>query len=229
MFNFDLGDHRCELQKQGFAHLKGILSNDFLTYMQGDLHKALNDRGQESQGWKVDGKKRQFVFDFPSARAANQFRAGMARLTDIPADNFTLAERHLKIYDQHAQPYPAPHKDRSAAQFSIGLPVFLAQQSTVCVFPDLDPGHNEEGSAVFLSAKDQDSIEALYASDEAIMLNEKVGDLVIFLGSTLFHERVCAAGTAILYLKINDAGIDPLGHNIYARTTGRGLATFAAE
>ena len=47
------------------------------------------------------------------------------------------------------------------------------------------------------------------------MLHEKVGDLVVFLGSAIFHERVKAGGAAILYIKVNDAGRDPLGENIY--------------
>ncbi len=229
MFNYDPGDQRSELQAQGFAHLRGVLNADFVAHMRGFLTQALNEADKESQDWKIEGKKRQFVFEFPSVEAANEFRAGMCRLTDIVVDDFTISERHLKVYDDRANPYPAPHKDRSASQFSIGLPVDLADQSTVCVFPDLEPGHNEEDHAIFLGGEDQSNIDTLYASEEAVMLNEKVGDVVVFLGSTLFHERVRAAGTAILYLKVNDAGIDPLGENIYASGEPRGLAAFAAE
>ena len=45
------------------------------------------------------------------------------------------------------------------------------------------------------------------------MLNEQFGDLIAFLGSSIFHERVRPAGAAILYVKGNG---DPLGENIFA-------------
>ena len=60
------------------------------------------------------------------------------------------------------------------------------------------------------------NLDSIYQTEEAVMLNEKVGDLVLFNGSSIFHERVKAAGTAVLYIKINDNGDDPLGENIYS-------------
>jgi len=45
------------------------------------------------------------------------------------------------------------------------------------------------------------------------MLNEPFGDLITFLGSSIFHERVRPAGAAILYIKVKG---DPLGGNIFA-------------
>jgi len=229
MFNFDPGQYRSDLEKNGFAHLKGVLTPEFVSHMKRFLAEALSEAEKESQDWKIEGKKRQFVFEFPSDKDADRFRRGMSRLTGIAIDDFTISERHLKVYDDRANPYPAPHKDRSASQYSIGLPVDLADRSTVCVFPDLEPGHNEEDHAVFLEDEDQGGIDALYASKQAIMLNEQIGDVVIFLGSTLFHERVRAAGTAVLYFKVNAAGIDPLGENIYAREDLSEAVAVAAE
>ncbi len=41
--------------------------------------------------------------------------------------------------------------------------------------------------------------------------------MIVFLGSTIYHERIRPRGTAVLYIKVNDQGLDPLRENIYAR------------
>lgn len=56
-----------------------------------------------------------------------------------------------------------------------------------------------------------------------MMLNEQVGDVIVYLGSAIFHERVRAAGTAVLYIKVKDTGQDPLGENIYETASNSGL------
>jgi len=153
---------------------------------------------------------------FRSVAAAEIFRDGMARLTGIGPQDFTISERHLKVYDEAADPWPAPHKDRNASHFSIGLPVVLPEGSSVCVFPDLEPGPNTEERAVFLSPPPGGTARDIYRSARAEILNERLGDMVVFLGSALFHERVNGAGTSVLYIKVNGRGEDPLGENIYA-------------
>jgi len=37
--------------------------------------------------------------------------------------------------------------------------------------------------------------------------------MIIFHGSTVFHERINSAGCLILYIKFNSAGQDPLGEH----------------
>jgi hypothetical protein len=49
-----------------------------------------------------------------------------------------------------------------------------------------------------------------------LLLNEELGDMIVFLGSTMFHERIRPRGTAVLYIKLNDENLDPLGEDIYA-------------
>ncbi|MGC9368062.1 MAG: hypothetical protein ACP5DX_00850 [Paracoccaceae bacterium] len=216
IFKYDPGTLRADLQKNGYAHLKDVLSDEFVGQLQDFYESSMKDADTESEDWKIAGKKRQFVFNFPSSEAAQEFKTGLARLTGIDEDTFTISERHLKVYDKHANPYPAPHKDRSASFYSIGLPVFLPEGSTVCLFPELDAEPNKEDHAVFLTERDRPDLEKIYDNEKALMLNENVGDIVIFLGSALWHERVRGAGTAVLYIKVNGEGVDPLGENIYA-------------
>jgi hypothetical protein len=215
VFTSDPGRYKKDLIEKGYAHLKGILSIQFVGWLEDFYKRALdNDVGEHLAG-HVAGKKRQFVFDFPSDTAAEEFRSGMARLIGLNEALFTISERHLKVYEPESNPWPAPHKDRAASQFSIGLPVHLPQGSTVCLFPNLDRRPNEEERAVFLTERDHPDLAKIYQSEAAVMLNEKVGDVVIFNGSSVFHERVRAAGTAVLYIKVNDQGRDPLGEDIY--------------
>ncbi|WP_212524284.1 hypothetical protein [Actibacterium sp. MT2.3-13A] len=216
IFKYDPATLREELHQKGYAHLKDVLSDDFVGYLKDFYETSMKDAENESEDWKIAGKKRQFVFNFPSTEAAREFKTGLARLTGIDENTFTISERHLKVYDEKANPYPAPHKDRSASSYSIGLPVFLPKGSTVCLFPDLDAAPNTEDHAVFLTERDRPDIEKIYEKENALMLNESVGDIVIFLGSALWHERVRGAGTAVLYVKVNGEGVDPLGENIYA-------------
>lgn len=214
MFNYDPASHRDRLKQDGFALLRGVLSEKFVRDLTG-FYEHARATDLDSDKWRIAGKKRQWVFDFPSQRDAQAFRAGMADLTGIPRDRFTISERHIKLYEDDADPYPAPHKDRAASAFSIGLPISLAEESTVCLFPELDPGPNTDNRATFLEIEGATS-QAIYASPAARKLNETVGDMVIFLGSSLYHERIRAAGTAILYIKINGEGDDPLGENVYS-------------
>lgn len=217
IFNCDPGVYREQLLKDGYVHLKGILTDSFVDYIKAFYKKAMHDAEGETSDWRITGKKRQFVFEFPSEAAALEFRAGLARLTGMDEDKVTFSERHLKVYETSANPWPAPHKDRAASQFSIGLPVDLPEGSSVCVFPGMNRGPNEEERAVFMSDGDRTDFCDLYKTDEAVILNEKVGDIVAFYGSSIFHERVRSGGTAVLYIKMNGDGRDPLGENPFSK------------
>ena len=217
LFKYDPATAHETFKKQGYVHLKDLLADDFVGYLKTFYEDSQSNNLNEAQNWKIYGKKRQYVFEFPSDEVAMEFRDGLAALTGIDRDNFTISERHLKVYDETADPWPAPHKDRAASEVSIGLPVNLSEGSSVCVFPELQWGPNTEERAVFLTAEDHEDIANVYEKETAVFLNEQVGDLVVFLGSTIFHERVKAAGAAILYIKANGDGRDPLGENIYAK------------
>jgi hypothetical protein len=215
MFNFDPGGARADFEQRGYVHLRGVLKQEVVDTLTDFLAKSLHDNSDERGEWRIYGKKRQFLFDFPDTETAEQFRRGMAALTGIEQDDFTISERHLKVYDSDAAPWPAPHKDRAASEISIGLPVAIPEKSSACVFPGLQPGANMEERAVFLTDRDHPHLNEIYQLEECVMLHEKPGDLVVFLGSSIYHERVHPAGAAILYIKVNGTGSDPLGEDIY--------------
>ena len=218
MFNFDPGIARAEFEQSGYVHLRGVLKQEMVDNITDFLNRALQESIDEQGEWRIYGKKRQFLFDFPDAESAELFRCGMAALTGIDHHDLTISERHLKVYDNDAAPWPAPHKDRAASQISIGLPVSIPENSSACVFPGLQAGPNLEEHAVFMTDRDHPDLDKIYQLEECVMLHEQPGDLVAFFGSSIYHERVHPAGAAILYIKVNGAGSDPLGEDIYHAT-----------
>nr|WP_306265156.1 hypothetical protein [Pararhizobium sp. IMCC3301] len=214
-FKYDLTPFKAELHTNGYVHLKDVLSDTFVAELKDFNEKAMSLAAEENKSVQVKGKKRQFVFGFSSDETALEFRKGIACLTSMDEDKITISERHLKVYDEKANPWPSPHKDRCASQISIGLPIALSKGSTVAVFPTLDQSENPNDKAMFISESDNINSQQAYVANEAVLLNESVGDLILFNGSSIFHERVKAAGTSVLYIKINDKGDDPLGENIY--------------
>jgi hypothetical protein len=215
MFNYDPGAARDEFRQNGYVHLRDVLKPAVVEHLTAFLQQAKSESVDEQGQWQIYGKKRQFLFEFPNSQWADGFRRSMAEMTGIDPEEFTISERHLKVYDPNAAPWPAPHKDRAASEISIGIPVEIPANSSACVFPTLQPGPNTEERAVFMTAVDHPHLDQVYQEEDCVMLREKPGDIVAFLGSALYHERVHPAGAAILYIKVNGTGSDPLGENIY--------------
>jgi hypothetical protein len=216
VFKRELGAYRDQLERDGFILLKDILSDGFMATLQDFLDRSRAGTVAEYNTWRIGGKKHQFLFDFPTRDMALAFRDGISDLTGMAQDKLTISERHLKQYENDAPDYPAPHKDRGASRYSIGLPIHLGPETSVCIFPTLDRAPNDSDRAVFMTEQDHPGLEEIYNSPDALPLNEELGDMIIFLGSTIYHERIRPRGTAVLYIKVNDQGFDPLSENIYA-------------
>lgn len=214
-FKRPLAAYHDQLERDGYILLKDILSGRFMASLQEFLDRSRKGEVAEYGQWRIGGKKHQFLYDFP-ADVAGAFRRELAALTGLRHDSFTISERHLKQYETDAPDYPAPHKDRGASKFSIGLPIHLGPETSVCVFPALDRSPNEGERAVFMTEQDHPGLKDIYDSPEALPLHEQLGDMIVFLGSSIYHERIRPRGTAVLYIKVNDEGFDPLGENIYA-------------
>ncbi|HUR43267.1 MAG TPA: hypothetical protein VMZ01_04120 [Aestuariivirga sp.] len=215
-FKYDLKSRRSQFERDGYILLKDVLSDEFMDYLKDFLARSRQGDVEEYRQWRIGGKKQQFLFDFPSEKVALKFRSGIAALTGLPEKAIAISERHLKQYDADAPEYPAPHKDRGASKISVGLPIHLGSETSVCVFPKLDRSPNETERAVYMTPADYPGLPQIYASPAALALHEQLGDMIVFLGSTIYHERIRPRGTAVLYIKLNDEGADPLGENIYA-------------
>ncbi|MEE9303126.1 MAG: hypothetical protein V3U84_04995 [Thiotrichaceae bacterium] len=210
LFNTELHQYSKDFNKSNYVVMKDIISDKFLgqirTFYEGTLDGSIAEREQ----FKIKNKKSQYLFEFSSNDDVLAFKEALCSVTGWEVDETILSERHLKVYDEQAADYPYPHKDRAASGISVGLPIHLPPQSELYVFPELEPGENEIENASFLSSKDYPIVNELYDRPDAISIKQNVGDMVVFLGSAMYHERVKASGTAILYCKLNNIGRNPL-------------------
>lgn len=214
-FSRNISTAASELAEEGYVNLKGAASSELVAYLENFYETRVTEPGSDLKKGKITGKKKQYLFDFADLKMSDDFRNQICQLLNYDPARLTISERHIKAYDENAARYPAPHKDRSASTFSIGIPIKLCESTSVCIFPNLDRSANDEEHAAFLKGKTPKEIEALYALPETVHLNEQVGDIVVFEGSALFHERSNPAESVVLYIKVNNQGLDPLNENIF--------------
>lgn len=208
-----LGDMKETLRQQSYLHLEDVLSREFTDVLRSYHRRITTNALEEIQEWHIPGKKRQYLFDFPHMEFLQQFRQGMSEITGEARDDITIGERHIKVYLEHAPDYPAPHMDRQAAQFTIGFPIHIPEASRVCFFPHLSRAENTDERARYLDAPAGIDMAQFYDDERVVKTRGKLGDMFIFHGSTIYHERIRSAGSIILYVKINAAGRDPLGEH----------------
>ncbi len=212
-FNTDLGKHRKKLERNGYLHLEKVLSNDFIQSLNSCGSQIIASELDEIAEWHIPGKKRQYLYDFSTQSFFDAFREGLSGIIGKLAEEIIISERHIKVYLTEAADFPVPHKDRHAAEFTIGFPIYIPQDSRVCFFPFMSRNENTEQRAVYAEMPDDTKMERFYADDRIVKIKGTVGDMFIFHGSTVFHERIMPAGCMILYIKVNTARQDPLGEH----------------
>ncbi len=212
-FKTDLSIHRAALEKQKYLHLENVLSDDFVALLEDYRHRIRSNDLPDIAKWHIAGKKHQYLFDFPSKDFLDAFLKGMAAVSGAAADDLIIGERHIKVYLDEALPFPAPHVDRRASQYTVGFPIEIPEESKVCFFPHLGLEENPQESAQFMDLGDQVDMKAFYDDPQIIKARGKVGDMIVFYGSRVYHERIHPAGSMILYTKVNAIGSDPLGEN----------------
>lgn len=209
----DLAESKSLLQQQNFLHLKDVLSDEFIEVLEQYGREIADDRLDEIDEWRINGKKRQFLFDFPSQDLLEAFCESIGGITGHSGSDITIGERHIKVYHEDAEDFPAPHMDRQAAEFTIGFPIYIADDSRVCFFPHLSRNENVGEKASFAKVPDGTNMKQYYDDDRIVKMKGKIGDMFIFHGSTIYHERIKPAGSVILYIKINASNRDPLGEH----------------
>ena len=189
-FAKNLSRYRDELSDKNYLHIEGALSNGFIDLLKEYGKRIETGELNEIPEWYIAGKKRQYIFDFPSREFLNEFLVGISAITGYNSKEVTIGERHIKYYLEMAKSYPAPHMDRKAAEFTIGFPIHIPEQSRVCFFPHLSRKENTGDRALFAELPDVTDMEEYYSDDRIVKYRGKIGDMFIFHGSTIFHERI---------------------------------------
>ena len=226
VFDFDPGDHRDAYRREGWVHVKGGATPEFLSAAR----RFVLDRttAQRLGGRGLAGQKDQYLFELPAAVDPGEALFDvLAHLTGLRRSTMTLSERHVKAYSQDADPMPAAHKDRLSSQISVGISVEVPLGSHLVLYPHHDRWVNPFLSTGLRGALEPDRLpEVVLAGAEGVEIHDEPGDVVVFPGSSVWHLRRRSAGAVNIYLKFNDFDADPLGED--PSTDERRAATLAA-
>jgi hypothetical protein len=215
VFDFKPGEFSAQYAKDGYVRIPGGVNPEFLRFVQETTRQQL-DQDKSLKDWNFKGKKRQYLFDFPdSCDFPHGVKEMVAQVTGLDVTKLTLCERHIKVYDSEADPNPPPHKDRLASEVAVGIPVTVPKDSMMVVYPrqlaGINPYHTT--AALRASLDEEDLPEHTLANEKPVEIDLQLGDVVMFRGSALYHERLHAANTIMLYLKFNSLRLDPLGED----------------
>lgn len=213
-FRFTPNAYAEQYARDGYVHIAKGVSPEFVEFA---LAQAMNLIGAEAdlREWKFKGKKMQFLFDFPSDDDWSGVKDAVAALTGLSRPALTLCERHIKVYDANAAEVPPPHKDRLASEVAVGFPLVVAEGSHLVLYPKQDVEVNRFGSTeLYRRSLDEDALpEKRLAGVEPVRIDMQPGDVVMFRGSAIYHERIKAAKSIVLYFKFNALRLDPLGED----------------
>jgi hypothetical protein len=213
VFSFDPAAHRDEFLSQGWIHIKGGVTPEFVEVMRGFVARELNE--ERLRQFALEGKKGQGRFEFPGdVDFPGELYDAISGVCGLDRETIALSERHINAYNNDARPDPAPHKDRDASKVSVGLCIERAD-SEVVIYPGASRELNPFVSAAtyYDSLPDDRKPEVVLTPEQEVTIRDEPGDVVMFYGSAIWHLRRRSAGSVNLYLKFNDFDYDPLGED----------------
>jgi hypothetical protein len=212
IFDFSPEAHRATYAAQGWVHVRDGLTAEFLKAARRAVAEAHAARPLSGRG--IAGAKEQFVFEFPEPQHYEELYDAVAAMCGLDRSTVTLSERHIKAYEDDADPEPVAHKDRFASQVSMGLSLEVPEGSHLILYPEDDVWENP-----FLNTALRDSLEphqvpeVVLQGAKEVAIHDRPGDVIVFRGSAMWHLRRQSASTVNVYLKFNDFGADPLGED----------------
>lgn len=232
MFDFAVDHYAPYFKRNGFVLVENGVTPAFLAFLRRQLEFCEREAQDISAYYDKRNRKQQYLFEFPDdPDLAVEFVTVIGELTGLPGDQIVLSERHIKVYPEDARPDPPPHKDRRASQVAVGIPILSPPASRLILYPYDEVGENVYDSYdQFLRALPADRRPEVALKDVApVEIEARPGDMIAFRGSSIFHERMRAAGSKILYLKLNVLGLDPIGENLEMLPLQRSRRSEAAE
>ena len=223
LFHVDADRARAEFARQGYVHIRGGVTPEFLVHAGARIRQALG-ADRETVGGNATNKE-QFRFEMDDLEAAqDELFQVFGHLSGLDPTALTLSERHVNAYRDTAVPAPVPHKDRRASQVTVGLSIEIPEGSHLVLWPALEREENcyESAADLYAALPPASRPEQALQGAPEVVLHDRPGDVVVFAGSTTWHCRRNAAGTVNLFFKLNDFGDDPLGED--ARAGERALA-----
>ncbi len=213
IFDFDPGEHRGAFARDGWVHIPGGATEEFVDYARSFLVERSHADALARRG--IQREKGQYLLELPDAcDLSTDLFDRVAALCDLRRERLTLSERHLNTYASDAGPLPRPHKDRYASLVSVGISIEVPEGSHLVIYPDDDRGVNDllrTGVAEALLPEHQPEVTLLHARE--VVIHDRPGDVQAFRGSGMWHLRRNPANAVVVYFKLNDFGSDPLAED----------------
>jgi hypothetical protein len=168
------------------------------------------------EGRAIAGAKTQALYEFPKdTNFPGELFDVVAETCALERDTMTLSERHVKCYDDDADPNPTAHKDRLASQVSMGISIEVPEGSHLVLYPAAEVEVNpfNISGALPKSLQPDRRPDVALKDAEGIEIHDQPTDVMMFRGSAIWHLRRRPAGSKNLYLKLNDSNSDPLGED----------------
>jgi hypothetical protein len=213
MFAFEPSQYAAEYASRGYVHIRKGLRGEFLETLARQVDDHLE--ATRLKEWAINDKQ-QSLYAFPDGGDYfSELRDVVGRVSGLEAGRLVLSERHIKAYEDDAEPNPLAHKDRLASQVSVGLSIKVPEGSRLLLYPHDDPGVNPFNTAQHLrdGLVDRAPEPMLAASTRRVVIEDGPGDVIMFRGNAFWHLREKPAGTRNLYLKLNAFNCDPLGED----------------
>ena len=213
-FSFDNAAMKSHFDEHGWFYAQGGTTPELLSTITEQVAELM-DQGSDLADWRYPEKKEQFLWDLPAGLTADSLCRSVANATGLNPDRTRIAERHLKVYSATAPETPPAHKDRSASMITVGIGIDIPEDSRLVIWPN---DHNEPNpyptSQEWRATREPNELpEVVLASLTPTEVNLQRGDVVMFRGAEIYHERHRPASTTVLYLKFNDCDLDPLGED----------------
>jgi len=217
IFEFEPSDYAEQYAAQGFVHIPGGASPEFMEFAQAFANNKIDASGDRKLGrWQFQGKKLQFLMEFEdnSDYPEGLYRS-VATVSGLDVARMMIGERHIKVYDPEAAASPPPHKDRMASEVTVGVGLEIPEDSRIILYPNCELAVNPyQTTKEWRDTLDEaDLPENVLAGIEPIEVDMRPGDVVMFAGSSIYHERINPAGTSVLYMKFNGMRLDPIGED----------------
>ena len=213
LFKFDNNQYSNQFSSHGYVHIQNGVSPNFIDYAVAYYEKMLKGDDSHHSDFYFKEKKKQYLFDFPDKfDLEKDLLYPIADLCGLNKQKMVLCERHLKAYESNADPDPEPHKDRLGSEIAIAIPLVVPEGSGLFLYPSVHTETNPYNSTLEWRdslTKEQMPLVVLRNCERKI-IDITVGDVAMFRGSSIFHERLNAADTVVLYFKVNSFGIDHL-------------------
>ncbi len=219
----------AEYREKGYLHIREGVSRWFLRFAKEQLAQCRLSGQNELAAREIKNKKKQYLFELPDDNDfLHELTGAIGALTNLPATQMLLSERHIMIYDENASSLPPLHKDRVASQVAVGIPLETSTDARIALLPDSARGVNLLDNAIYCARATESRAqsvqgwsledgeypkEAELGIPALVELDVRPGDLVVFAGSSIYHGRLNAAKSAALYFKFNTMGLDPLGED----------------